>query len=53
MVTQSLWSSTIAAKLAAKYLREGGLLTLTGAQAALEGTPGMAGYGLAKVYFVS
>jgi len=48
MVKQSLWSSVIAAKLAAKFLNEGGVLALTGAKAALEGTPGMIGYGLAK-----
>lgn len=41
-------SSTIAAALAAHFLKEGGLLTLTGAKAALDGTPGMIGYGLAK-----
>jgi dihydropteridine reductase len=41
MVKQSLWSSVIAAKLAAKFLNEGGVLTLTGAKAALEGTPGL------------
>jgi dihydropteridine reductase len=41
MVKQSVWSSVIAAKLAAKFLNEGGVLTLTGAKAALEGTPGL------------
>ncbi|EDV22716.1 uncharacterized protein TRIADDRAFT_28401, partial [Trichoplax adhaerens] len=48
MWKQSVWTSVIAAKIAAKYLEEGGLLTLTGAQPALGGTPGMIGYGLAK-----
>lgn len=48
MWRQSVWSSTIAATLAAKYLNTGGLLALTGAKAALEPTPGMIGYGLAK-----
>lgn len=48
MIEQSVYSSVIASKLAAKYLTDGGLLTLTGAKAALESTPGMVGYGLAK-----
>lgn len=48
MVKQSLWSSLIASRLAAKYLNDGGFLALTGAKAALEETPGMIGYGLAK-----
>jgi len=48
MYKQSVWSSTIAANLAAKHLTEDGLLTLTGAQGALQGTPGMIGYGMAK-----
>ncbi|KAJ8329701.1 hypothetical protein O5D80_002263 [Batrachochytrium dendrobatidis] len=48
MITQSIYSSVISAKLAATYLKEGGLLTLTGASAATHGTPGMIGYGLAK-----
>ncbi|KAK9508471.1 hypothetical protein O3M35_006024 [Rhynocoris fuscipes] len=48
MWKQSVWSSTIAASVGAKYLKEGGLITLPGANAALEGTPGMIGYGLAK-----
>lgn len=48
MWKQSVWSSTIAANLAAKHLKQGGFLSLTGAKAALEGTPGMIGYGLAK-----
>jgi len=41
MIRQSVWSSLIAAKIASKFLNENGLLTLTGAKAALEPTPGM------------
>lgn len=41
MWKQSVWSSLISAALAAQYLKEGGLLSLTGAKAALEETPGM------------
>ncbi|XP_068620394.1 dihydropteridine reductase [Battus philenor] len=48
MWRQSVWSSTIAATVAAKYLSPGGLVALTGAKAALDGTPGMIGYGMAK-----
>uniref|UniRef100_A0A1I8H7W1 SDR family NAD(P)-dependent oxidoreductase n=1 Tax=Macrostomum lignano TaxID=282301 RepID=A0A1I8H7W1_9PLAT len=50
VLQQSIWSSIIAARLASRYLRPGGLLTLSGAQAAASGgaTPGMIGYGLAK-----
>ncbi|XP_077501481.1 uncharacterized protein LOC144112551 isoform X3 [Amblyomma americanum] len=44
----SVWTSVIASSLASKYLKEGGLLALTGAKAALEPTPGMIGYGMAK-----
>lgn len=48
MWRQSVWSSLIAASVAAQYLKEGGVLTLTGAKAALGETPGMIGYGMAK-----
>lgn len=48
MWKQSVWSSVIAAKLASVYLKDGGLLALSGAKAALEGTSGMIGYGIAK-----
>ncbi|RCI03565.1 hypothetical protein CU098_005878 [Rhizopus stolonifer] len=48
MISQSVHSSLIASHLASKYLEENGLLTLTGALAALEATPGMIGYGIAK-----
>lgn len=40
MWKQSVWSSVIAASIASQHLKEGGFLTLTGAKAALEGTPG-------------
>ena len=40
MCQQSVWSSVLAAQLAAKHLKEGGVLTLTGAQPALSGTAG-------------
>jgi len=48
MWKQSVWSSAIAARIAAKHLKEGGFLQLTGAAPALAGTPGMMGYGMAK-----
>ncbi|XP_058809170.1 dihydropteridine reductase [Phymastichus coffea] len=48
MWKQSVWSSVIAAKIASQYLKEDGFLSLTGAKPALEGTPGMIGYGMAK-----
>ncbi|XP_062509679.1 dihydropteridine reductase-like [Corticium candelabrum] len=48
MWKQSVWSSVIAANISSKWLKENGILALTGAKAALEGTPGMMGYGLAK-----
>ncbi|ELU03878.1 hypothetical protein CAPTEDRAFT_165948 [Capitella teleta] len=48
MWKQSVWSSVIAAHVAANHLKEGGALVLTGAQPALEGTAGMIGYGMAK-----
>uniref|UniRef100_A0A8C0EGS2 Dihydropteridine reductase n=1 Tax=Bubo bubo TaxID=30461 RepID=A0A8C0EGS2_BUBBB len=48
MLKQSVWTSIISSHLATKHLKDGGLLTLTGAQAALSGTPGMIGYGMAK-----
>uniref|UniRef100_A0A1W7RAM1 Dihydropteridine reductase n=1 Tax=Hadrurus spadix TaxID=141984 RepID=A0A1W7RAM1_9SCOR len=48
MWKQSVWTSVLSAELAAKHLKKSGLLSLTGAKAALEGTPGMIGYGLAK-----
>ena len=48
VLKQSVWSSVIASRLASLFLRPGGLLTLTGARPALEGTPSMIGYGMAK-----
>ncbi|XP_042233925.1 dihydropteridine reductase-like [Homarus americanus] len=48
MWSQSVWSSTITAQAASRFLKEGGLVTLPGAQPAINGTPGMIGYGLAK-----
>lgn len=44
MWRQSVWTSATAVHLASKYLKEGGLLQLTGAKAALEGTPGIYRY---------
>lgn len=38
---QSVWTSLIAAKLASFHLKEGGLVALTGAKAALGGTSGI------------
>lgn len=40
MWRQSVCSSLVATSVASKYLKQGGILTLTGARAALEGTPG-------------
>jgi len=48
MWKQSVFPSVISASLGAKYLKEGGLISLPGAQPALEGTPGMMGYGMSK-----
>jgi len=46
---QSVWTSTIAARLASLHLKQGeGLLVLPGADPARGATPGMIGYGLAK-----
>ncbi|KAJ2716187.1 hypothetical protein H4R19_000790 [Coemansia spiralis] len=48
-IKQSVATSLIAAAVAARHMRTGGLLVLTGAIPALEGgTPGMIGYGMAK-----
>ena len=49
MWKQSVESSLVATKLASKFLTEGGLLVLTGAQGAINPTPGMIAYGVAKV----
>lgn len=48
MVKQSVWTSAISATVAANHLKEGGLFVLTGAKPALNATPGMIGYGMAK-----
>ncbi|XP_045887475.1 quinoid dihydropteridine reductase a isoform X2 [Micropterus dolomieu] len=48
MWKQSVWTSTISSHLATLHLKPGGLLTLAGAKAALSGTGGMVGYGMAK-----
>lgn len=48
MWRQSVWTSAISATIGANYLKPNGVLTLTGADAALNGTPGMIGYGMAK-----
>ncbi|THD25933.1 Dihydropteridine reductase [Fasciola hepatica] len=45
---QSVWSSSIASAIATKHLASGGLLVLSGAESALNGTPNMLGYGMAK-----
>jgi len=43
MWKQSVWTSSISAAISANYLKEGGLLALTGAKPATAGTPGMIG----------
>ncbi|XP_067935356.1 dihydropteridine reductase-like [Watersipora subatra] len=48
MAMQSMWTSVLASELSSKHLKDGGVFTLTGAQPALKGTPGMIGYGMAK-----
>lgn len=40
MWKQSVWTSSIAAALAAKYLKEGGVITLPGAAPCVGGTAG-------------
>lgn len=48
MMKQSIWTSVISANVAAKHLKEGGILQLTGAEPCLAGTHFMIGYGLSK-----
>lgn len=48
MWRQSVWTSANSAAIAANYLKNGGMLALTGAKPALKGTPGMIAYGMAK-----
>lgn len=40
MWRQSVWSSVIAASIAAKYLKEGGMISLPGAKPGAGATPG-------------
>lgn len=44
----SVWPASISASLAARHLKDGGMVILPGAAPAVGGTPGMAGYGMAK-----
>jgi len=44
----SVWPASISASLAARHLKDGGMVVLPGAAPAVGGTPGMAGYGMAK-----
>lgn len=48
MWKQSVCSSLIAATLGTKFLKENAVIQFTGAKAALDPTPGMIGYGVAK-----
>lgn len=48
MWRQSVWSSALAARMASKFMKKGGLLQLTGASPCVGATPGMMGYGMAK-----
>jgi len=48
MWKQSVWSSAISATVAAKHLKDDGLIVLPGAKPCVGGTPGMMGYGMAK-----
>jgi len=41
MVRQSVWTSVIASNIGAHHLKEGGMLVLSGAQAALKATAGI------------
>lgn len=43
MWSQSVWSSTITAQAASRFLKEGGFVALPGAKPALEGTAGIVG----------
>ena len=49
MWRSSVWPASISASLAAQNLKDGGMVVLPGAAPAVGGTPGMAGYGMAKV----
>mmetsp|Transcript_31869 Transcript_31869/g.83506 ORF Transcript_31869/g.83506 Transcript_31869/m.83506 type:complete len:243 (+) Transcript_31869:31-759(+) len=48
MWKQSVWTSVVAAQVAAKFLAPDGLFVTCGAAPALGGTPTMIGYGMAK-----
>ena len=48
LIDFNLKSAIACASVAARTLKEGGLLVLTGAAAALQGTPGMLAYGVTK-----
>lgn len=48
MLKQSVWPSIITTRLGGLHLADDGLIIMTGAKPALEGTPTMMGYGLAK-----
>lgn len=48
MWQKSMWGSLIASSLATKFLKEGGLLSLTGAKVALKETPNMIAYNVSK-----
>eukprot|EP01089_Gocevia_fonbrunei_P016045 TRINITY_DN4885_c0_g1_i1.p1 TRINITY_DN4885_c0_g1~~TRINITY_DN4885_c0_g1_i1.p1 ORF type:complete len:139 (-),score=39.70 TRINITY_DN4885_c0_g1_i1:37-453(-) len=48
MINFNIQSALASSHLAANFLQEGGLLVLTGAQAALNPTPGMIAYGITK-----
>ena len=48
MWRSSVWPASISASLATSHLKQGGMVILPGAAPAVAGTPGMAGYGMAK-----
>uniref|UniRef100_A0A2K6VDY7 Dihydropteridine reductase n=1 Tax=Onchocerca volvulus TaxID=6282 RepID=A0A2K6VDY7_ONCVO len=45
---QNVWTSAISARIAALYLKKGGLLQFTSASTVFKDTSGMLGYGMAK-----
>ena len=49
MWRSSVWPASISASLATSHLKQGGMVILPGAAPAVAGTPGMVGYGMAKV----
>ena len=52
MWRSSVWPASISASLATSHLKQGGMVILPGAAPAVAGTPGMCGYGMAKVDIV-